>query len=582
MLKRKLKSWLKLASASNEPLTLHDFSEANIEILADFLRHKIGSKELNGIVTPDNSFYIPMKYIDALITSSLESNGTIDICDLIDATNLPGEILESVIRRKVSQIDGFFDVINRKFFTKKGARLELLKLIGSTLSLDLNYLLNSLYWTQDYLEAVLNMLTQNGEFIGYIDPLKQRLYNFTPLNFSLNQDFDRNLESMRKFIQTNFDLNSEVSLKDLAGLTRLSETEIRDLLRKHCKNITFLFSSDFKNIYNVLEIFGYVLRDIHVYNEIPIEFWLQRLDIDKNDFMTFLRVINQSLGAELSEKELKSNPIENWFNQGIDIEELALKLHLEPLQLLTEIKKFSDQLGLILITGEFRDPFLIKGIEEFEIFCQVDTSIHHNPQLYFECQNCRRIMCSNCRSSGSTHVCPFCGNISAFIIDLPRHCQTCELNYTHSFNLESTEECYFCKKGPLKSGWIEKKEILYPETELDRKLLEWLNTVRNERIPLREIISNLGAPDRVVIELLETHILSSKVSGKIDIKDLTLNRKGEKKGVLCSICETIQPEGNEYYCNFCKTTICINCYNKMKSVGMISCTECGSELVKFN
>jgi len=156
------------------------------------------------------------------------------------------------------------------------------------------------------------------------------------------------------------------------------------------------------------------------------------------------------------------------------------------------------------------------------------------------------------------------------------------LNYTHSFNLESTEECYFCKKGPLKSGWIEKKEILYPETELDRKLLEWLNTVRNERIPLREIISNLGAPDRVVIELLETHILSSKVSGKIDIKDLTLNRKGEKKGVLCSICETIQPEGNEYYCNFCKTTICINCYNKMKSVGMISCTECGSELVKFN
>ncbi|MHA2327901.1 MAG: hypothetical protein ACXACR_05220 [Candidatus Hodarchaeales archaeon] len=455
MFGRKKQRWLAEARITDTPLPLRKLaSPEETSIIASFFREKIGLRELNGIVSPDDEAFIPSVFIERYISQELSTRGILDICDLIDATNLPGEILENQIRLYVKNVDGFFDLINRKFFTPFGAISEVKQLIGMSLASDLTFLLNKLYWSDDHFESILELMTQK-DFVGYINPIKNRLYNFTTLDFSSKANEEKNFKYLMRFIATSFDLESEVSLKDISSLTKLTEEDALDLLDRNRNKENYVFSKDFYHIYPTIDIITQILKDIFVYHEIPIEFWLDRLDVNRADFSNLLTILNGSLNGKITSEDFKAPLLKNWFKKGIDIEGLVVKLNLKSKDLLDRILNLSQLLQLKLVAGDSADPFLVKGVENFDIFCQVDTSSYTDPHLYFECQNCRRIMCSNCRSAGSKHECPFCKNISAFIIDLPRHCEHCKINYTHSYNLVSAEECHFCKKGPLKDGWIE-------------------------------------------------------------------------------------------------------------------------------
>lgn len=579
MFGRKRQKWLSEAQMAKTPIKLREMApKENISDIASFLRTKIGSKELDGFVSFDDGKYIPTIFLQQDINREL-AKGYVDICDIIDRTNLPGELLETQIGIVVHNVDGFFDRINRKFFTLHGAKTAVKQILSNTTSVDLKFILNKLYWTEDHFEGILELLAQNGQFIGYIDPITQRLHNFTNLNFSSSSsDIKRNIKRLNRYINTSFLLESEVSLNDISKLTQLSREDCLDLLKNNREKLKIIFSGNYEYVYSTMDIINQVLKDLFVYREIPIDFWLKRLDIDRNEFLKMLQVLNRSLKGTLNEFEFKAPSLRQWFENGIAVEDLASLLHLDPLKLLNRLHKLVKLFGLRLTAGETANPFLVKGKEHFDIFCQVDTSSYTDPQLYFECQNCRRIMCSNCRSTGSTHVCPFCGNISAFIIDLPRHCPHCMVNYTHSYNLLDTEECYFCKKGPLKLGWTDFEAPQPIKHELDSVLFKFIGETPKVEIPLQEIIQVLNRSDSETISLLEDHILHGTIQGSINIRKMILSLTKQKEEFLCNVCGVSQDDSTKYSCLSCDAKVCTNCFKEMSSVGMVFCPECGGEL----
>ncbi|MFX0122901.1 MAG: hypothetical protein ACFFAE_04630 [Candidatus Hodarchaeota archaeon] len=580
MFGRKRQKWLTQAQMAQSPIKLHEMApKENISDVASFLRTKIGSKELNGFVSFDDKIFIPTAFLQQYIAREL-AKGYIDICDVIDRTNLPGELLETQISMNVQSIEGFFDLINRKFFTLHGAKNEVKQILSNVTSLDLKFLLNKLYWTEDHFEGILELLAQDGQFIGYIDPISQRLHNFTNLNFSSSSGLQKNINRLNRFINTSFLLKSEVSLNHICKLTQLTKEASLELLEKNREKLKIIFSANHEYLYPTIDIINQVLKDIFVYREVPIKFWLHRLDVDRIEFINMLKILNQSLKGTLNEVEFKSPPLREWFENGIAVEDLALSLSLDPLKLLNRLHKLGRLFGLRLTAGETADPFLVKGVRHFDIFCQVDTSSYTDPHLYFECQNCRRIMCSNCRSTGSTHVCPFCGNISAFIIDLPRHCSQCMVNYTHSYNLLDTEECHFCKKGPLKMGWTEHELPYTKKPDSDSVLFEFLEQTSKVEIPLQEIIRILNRSDSETIALLEDHILHGTIQGWINIRKMILRLAKQKEEFLCGVCEGYHEDSIRHSCSSCDTKVCVNCFKEMSSVGMVFCPECGGDLVE--
>ncbi|MFX1286202.1 MAG: DC1 domain-containing protein [Promethearchaeota archaeon] len=579
MFGRKRHQWLTKAQMANTPLKFREMApKENPSVIAAFLRTKIGSNELNGFVSFDDEKFIPINFLHQLISRELATKGFIDICNLIDTTNLPGELLEQQIKIGAQSFEGFFDIINRNFYTLPGAKAEIRQRLNTTTAIGLKYLLNQLYWAEEHLEGVLELLAQDSHFIGYIDPIKQRIYNFTSLNFSSPSDIRKNIEYVIRFIDTSFLLESEVSISHISKLTQLSEEKCLEFLEANRDQISYIFSANYNYLYPIMDIINQILKDIFVYRNIPIDFWIQRLDVDRSDFFKLLNILNQSLKGTLTTEDFIAPSLNEWFENGIAVEHLASSLNLDPLKLLDRIFKLAKLLGLRLISGETSDPFLVKGVDHFEIFCQIDTSSYTDPDLYFECQNCRRIMCSNCRSTGSKHECPFCRNISAFIIDLPRYCPYCRVNYTHSYNLVSTEECHFCKKGPLKIGWIEHEPISLKSSELDPSLSEFLEKSSKAEIPLKQIIDLSNRSDSDTIVLLENYILRGVIQGKINIREMTLQLKKHEEKFLCGVCELPKTDSINYFCTSCSLKVCLDCYKEMSTVEMILCPECGGSL----
>ncbi|MHA2304639.1 MAG: hypothetical protein ACXACU_04535 [Candidatus Hodarchaeales archaeon] len=583
MFKRKTTQWLLQGQNASQPLLLREMTpQDDIHVIAAFLRKKIGSKDLRGIIDPEDEIFTPSIYFSQIISRKLESLGVIDICDLIDATSLPGNLIEHQLTKNLQNIKGFYDVIKRKFYTLAGAKRELKQLLGVSTSFDLKYLLNSIYWTDDHLESILDLLAHDGKFYGYIDPIKHRLYNFTSFDFTSSANLKKKIDYLQRFIKTNFALESEVSLSDISKITQLPQEDCLSLLEKHRNEINFIFSSNYDYLYPTIQILKQVLKDIYVYHFIPIDFWIMRLDVDRSDFISFLNKINRSLQGKLTADDFEVGMLTNWFNNGIDVEGLASELSIDPLELLDLIVEFAKFLDLRIITGEIADPFLVRGIKDFDIFCQVDTSSYKNPKAYFECQNCRRVMCSNCRSTGSKHECPFCGNISAFIIDLPRHCSHCKVNYTHSFNLVSSEKCHFCQKGPMKVGWVTDAKPVSIKSEMDPKFRDFLAQKLVHKILIQEIISLLGYTDKFTISLLEDYILRGWIRGYINIRDLSLELELDTIGFTCSVCDLPRSDPEKYICKNCKVNVCNKCYNEMETVGMVFCSECGGDLQQYS
>ena len=112
--------------------------------------------------------------------------------------NLPGEILEIVMLQTLQNIDGFFDRVRRSFYTPYGSIQELNKHIGTKVNIDLKYLLNLLNWSEDHLEAVLELSAQQGNFRELCSQLLIREYPNTDSVSGKREDLDLEIHRSTK------------------------------------------------------------------------------------------------------------------------------------------------------------------------------------------------------------------------------------------------------------------------------------------------------------------------------------------------------------------------------------------------
>jgi hypothetical protein len=322
-----------------------------------------------------------------------------------------------------------------------------------------------------------------------------------------------------------------------------------------------------------------ILLDLFVYRKIPQEFWMKRLDLNYDELNKVLTVLSKEFGGKLSKDELYIPSLIDGFERGLNIDKMAEDLHIDPLELLKRVEFIGSLLNLRIIAGDTINPFLVKGVQSFEIFCQVDTSNYEEPSLYFECQNCRRIMCKNCRKIESTHECPFCGNIAAFIVDLPRYCPSCSVTYTYSYNLETTETCHFCNTGPLKAGWKPVFEQIIKLDKFETDLMGFIENYKDVKINLSELVTYIQRPSAEVIKMLEKLIVHQKIHASINIKEMQLQiLDGLKTKNICELCSNRLSDKKLYVCESCTASICMQCYQELGSVGMTTCPECGQVL----
>jgi len=146
--------------------------------------------------------------------------------------------------------------------------------------------------------------------------------------------------------------------------------------------------------------------------------------------------------------------------------------------------------------------------------------------------------------------------------------------------LISAEECHFCKKGPLKTGWGEYEETPSKTTKLDPVFGEFLEKTSRVEIPLQQIIDLLNRSDSETIGLLESYILHGAIQGRINIREMTLHLEVEEEKYLCGVCELSQTDFTSYTCENCERKVCTDCYEEMSTVGMIFCPDCGGNLKK--
>lgn len=575
MFVRKKNKWILKAKDSSLPITMDSIdNQTNSHEIMIVLRESASIGEIQGFISSEIESFIPLVYLHNLIKRAL-SNGSIDIVEIIDKVQLPGQIIFLEINKIIKDSDGFFDKINRKFYTLKGAIDEINDLFLKKTYIDLVELLNTLYWDEKTLERILDIMVEKDLFRGYINPKTSRLYNLTNLSIPDGKDKyqSKGFFLIKNFIDLNFEIYSELSLTTLKKLlhwdlkkTKIFLSDLRDR-----RIFSFVYSMQNDVIIPNLKLLEWTLLDLIIYENIPIDFWVSRFMINKEDLNNFLVKFAIIVGGIIENDVFKDFNVLDWLSKGISFESLSKDFQIQTHEFITLINKISKNLSLRLVGGDKSDPFLVKTIDKYEIFCQVDTSVHKEPLIYYECQNCRRIICSNCHTSSSKTSCPFCNNISDFIVDLPRHCSTCYINYIHSFNLIDAEKCYFCDKL-LEKGWIQLEK---KEDPIDIDFENLINLLPASKIPIRKIISLYNHEDREAISVLEKLILNGRIKGKIDIESSLLKLEREATdSYICTLDNKPHLDKEYYQCKNCKTIICPDCYRNLEAVGLIMCPTC--------
>ena len=150
MQRRKRSKWFKIISSAQSPVRFDEFStQPEKDTLISFLSDKINIKELEGLISHDQQRFIPKKYIIKKILNLFNNNGIVDICEIIDLTGLAGESIEPIISETMQRNDGFFDLKNRKFYSKAGAISTINQILKKSITYDLRYLLNQLSWSEN-------------------------------------------------------------------------------------------------------------------------------------------------------------------------------------------------------------------------------------------------------------------------------------------------------------------------------------------------------------------------------------------------------------------------------------------------
>lgn len=574
---------LERLQSSQEPLALATLvKEKKIDELKREIKQAISENKLDGFLSRSEDSYIPRHIVDANIRTQA-SNGVVDKVSVIKSLDISSEMIDPIIEGIVEEKNGFWDINRRRWYSVPSAKQLLVGKLSDSDKVYAWEIMQEFGWSIDRLEKLLTLVAKEGQISGFID--RNLMINITSvISRDLILRSPRAIETFASFLQASISENIANGMPVQTGLTlfKLSQSQFDGLIGHLNEEgiLVTVFSETGHRLLSLTQVLERIIRYILVLEPFPIQLLSKRLSLSAevlDDILQKLQVvvsageIDSDSKFVLSEKTLKRR-----LREPIDIEAFSAVFGVSPAVSLRLVQTLANAHGLRLVN---KDTEVI-GIADMEIFCQLDGTVYEqqafveDPQRYYECMNCRRIVCASCFDSRDSKSCPFCDNISQFILEFPRYCPSCGLTYLGVEGLESSEKCRLCDFSPLERGWI--RPISRPESVNRENVNERLNSSTGNSIPLAALAAVAGLSEKLLEEEIIGMILDGVIHAKIDLRQGQLIRYEADEDVQCIICQG--KEDLTTRCGQCNAAVCQKCTKNLQRVNAFFCIDCSGDL----
>ncbi|MFX0113054.1 MAG: PCI domain-containing protein [Candidatus Hodarchaeota archaeon] len=568
---------------SQEPLKLSNLvKEKKIDELKSEIKQAISENKLDGFLSRSEDSYVPHHIVQSALADQV-STGVVDKVPMIRNLNISAKTLEPIIEGLTEGKTGFWDLKRRRWFSLLSAKEFLLDKLSDSDKIYAWEIMQEFNWSIERLQEILSLLANEGSISGFID--RNHMINVTSvISRDLILRSPRAIETFASFTQTYLaEIGDDgIPIQLILQLFKLSRSQFDQLIAHvHQEGVIgTVISDDGQRLLSLAGILELIVRYILVLEPFPIHLLAKQLSLSPE----LLEDILQKLQAVVSAGEIKGSGIfapsaeslKRRLEGPVDMEAFASVFNVSPTLSMRLIQIMASAYGLRLVNKGTE----VTGIEDLDIFCQLDGTVYEQqvfsdePKFYRECMNCKRIVCASCYDSRESKTCPFCDNISQFILEFPRYCPSCGLTYLEVEGLQSSEKCRLCGYAPLEKGWTD--PIAYPESVNRKKILERLNSSTGKTIPLTELAAVAGLAEKVLEEEIIGMILDGIVQARIDLAQGVLIRYEVKEEAKCFICQ--RSEKLEAHCTQCNAVVCQKCVNDLQKVKAFFCIECNGDL----
>ncbi|MHA2298638.1 MAG: hypothetical protein ACXAEU_10865 [Candidatus Hodarchaeales archaeon] len=546
-----------------------------------FVREVIQDGYVEGFISRDKETFWSTRAIQVYVNSYLNKYGRIKKIKFAKRHRLSLKRIDKIIEDEVKNHKGFWSTDGKTYYMTQSAGKKMAAFLRQKRRTNFFELTEKFKWAEKDVLKMFNNIIEEGIFKGFMDKNKE-IY----CNHNIRGDLEKrqSIASHMFYTYVKEALMKEgevfyAKLSDLFDNTGVAL--VIDFLQelKTQGHLKFVEAKSGERIYSYKLVLSTAMRVLRSFKIIPLDFFAAHLNLEYVPAMQFLDLMieNFNLGTKKGDN-LTTRPADEWISDLWVPKKIAEDFALpggasEALQFLYRICDEESELMINQADG-------VRALESYEITCQMDTKTYDFPDRYFECANCVRIICANCYYTLPKHApCPFCGNISAYIVEYPRHCKTCGVNYVTVKGLhvgESSEACRYCGAGPMDYGWIrmETKQITHEEA----RIISYIESIEGDGdISLLDIIDALGMPDLTTMILLEECINKKFINGKIDGLKEVLVRKEKDEGLECAMSgQVIEPGETHYKCTECGAIVSKESYSELEEVGIVMCPKCDS------
>jgi hypothetical protein len=556
--------------------------EKKLDELKREIKQAISEKQLDGFLSRSENLFVPSQIIRKLIDEQI-STGVIDKVPLIKNLDLAAETFDLIIEAALEDQAGFWDVKRRRWFSWASAKQLLLDRLSDADKYYAWEIMQEFNWSIDDVEDILSFASKEGTLSGFID--RGQMINITTeISRDLALRSPRAIETVSNFLQSFFIEKGDdgIPIQTLLQLFKLSHSQLNELISHlHQEGIIeTVLSEDGQRLLSLERILERIVRYILVLEPFAIQLLSKKLFLSSEVLEDILQKLEGVISAGELDGEQGFTPTEEALKQRleepVDMVAFSSVFGVSPAASLRLVQVLANAYGLRLVNKGTE----VAGIADLELFCQLDGTVYEQevfaeePRRYFECMNCTRVVCFECFDSRENKSCPFCDNISQFILEFPRYCPSCGLTYLGVEGLQSSEECRLCGFAPLERGWM--RPIDYPETENRKKVDDKLKSSTGKSIPLSALATVVGLSEEILEEEIIGMILGRVIHARIDLAQGLLIRSMEEEEEKCDICQG--SDNMAAHCTQCNAVICQNCAENLHKVNAYFCIECDGDL----
>ncbi|MFX1512228.1 MAG: hypothetical protein ACFFCQ_06550 [Promethearchaeota archaeon] len=504
---------------TNEPIILDSNGQEAL------VMKSINDKSLSGYYSSKRKLYIPSDYLKTQIDHILDQRGIIDLYELIEQQQIPDEYLGAFVRGYLSKDLGFWDLLERRFFTYQKATEKVLETLSNVSAIPIRELLFNLGgWKDDDLIEVLGELADQERFRGFLDT--QNILYVVYIDSRITNE-DKQLEEtlITKYIKENLKTKDIITFNTIFNVFRRDFSYFQELIKKLRKQaeLDIIFTRD-NDLVSKLDLYEQLILDISTKTQLDFEDWADQWNLSVQEIKERIKLLDGLLLEGIfTEDGYKGNFNLNQFKTGLDFKQIQTQLDLTATYAAQLLGRLYVNKGMIPV---YQDG-MIQNME--------DTKKSW-------------------------------------------HCTKCEITFVVSKEIEEPKICSFCKNMKLMPG-SSKPDNKFVDPRLKgvvRDLIAFQNS--GIVIKLDSILRDIDLPQNMALDALQDLIFRGIVKGKIDLsRQVFLTRQegisGESKCYICD--KELIKSDIPFRCKYCRIQLCDTCSLQVRELGVEVCPLCG-------